>query len=88
VEIETVGAVFILLLTYHKTQVFSTRKEKVDMYYTCKEVAEILKLSLETIWDWIRAGKLPATKIGKSYRIPKEAVDQLLPSRKRPRKPQ
>jgi len=58
------------------------------MYYTCQEVAEILKLSLETTWDWIRAGKLPATKIGKSYRIPKKAVDQLLQSHKRPRKPQ
>jgi len=54
------------------------------MYYTCKEVAEILKLSLETIWDWARTGKLSAVKIGRSYRIPKETVDQLL----QPNKPQ
>lgn len=54
------------------------------MYYTCKEVAEILKLSLDTIRSWARTGKLPAFKIGKSYRIPKEAIDQLL----QPHKPQ
>ena len=37
--------------------------------YTCEEVAERYKVEVITVWDWIRKKKLPAIKIGKSYRV-------------------
>jgi excisionase family DNA binding protein len=41
---------------------------RVDLY-TVQEVAAMLKLSTETIRDWIRDGKIKgAIKVGKSWR--------------------
>ncbi len=37
--------------------------------FTCEEVAERYGVQIITVWDWIRKKKLPAIKIGKSYRI-------------------
>ena len=33
---------------------------------------------MQTIYSWMRSGKLQAVKIGKSWYIPKEAVSELL----------
>ncbi len=33
-------------------------------YYTVAEVAEILDVSHSTVWRWIRAGRLPAYRVG------------------------
>ena len=45
--------------------------------YTPKEVAELLKVTKETVWRWIRVGKLKATRLGGtgSYRISTEALN-------------
>lgn len=40
--------------------------------YTCEDVAERYGVQVITVWDWIRKKKLPAIKIGKSYRIREE----------------
>jgi excisionase family DNA binding protein len=40
--------------------------------YTCEEVAGRYGVQVITVWDWIRKKKLPAIKIGKSYRIREE----------------
>jgi len=53
------------------------------MYYTTNEIAALLRVTPRTIYNWIYSGKLPAIKVGKSYRIPKEAVDQLLQPHKK-----
>jgi excisionase family DNA binding protein len=45
---------------------------------TPQEVAEYLQLSPDTIYRYIREGKLAAAKLGRHYRIPKENVDLLL----------
>ena len=47
-------------------------------YYTCEEVAAMLKITTQTVYDWIAAGKLPAIKIGKSYRIERGGVEALI----------
>jgi excisionase family DNA binding protein len=46
-------------------------KEPIFMadIYTVKEVAERLKTSTRFVLSQIRAGKLPAVKVGKAYRI-------------------
>lgn len=33
--------------------------------HRCDEVAERYGVKVETVWEWIRKGRLPATKIGK-----------------------
>lgn len=37
--------------------------------YTCQQVAERYKVEVITVWEWIRKKKLPAIRIGRSYRI-------------------
>jgi len=48
--------------------------------YTSQEVAEKLKLNVETVYDLINAGKLRAFKIGKRYRITEEALQDFIKS--------
>ena len=45
---------------------------------TSQEVAEYLQLTRDTVYRYIREGKLAAAKLGRHYRIPKENVDLLL----------
>lgn len=45
---------------------------------TVDEIALQLKVDRVTIRRWIAAGKLRAVKLGRSYRIHPEAVDELL----------
>lgn len=53
------------------------------MYYTTQEVATMFKVTVQTIQDWIAAGKLPAVKIGRSYRITDEDIKILVETGKR-----
>ncbi len=41
-----------------------------------EDVTRILKVSRATVQRWCRDGKLPAAKIGKSYRIRREDLDK------------
>ena len=45
---------------------------------TPQEVAEYLQLAPETVYRYIRQGKLVASKLGRQYRIPKENVELFL----------
>ena len=45
---------------------------------TPQEVAEYLQLTPDTVYRYIREGKLVASKLGRHYRIPKENVELLL----------
>jgi len=46
--------------------------------FTPEQAAEYLQLERETIYRYIRQGKLVASKLGRTYRIPKESIDLLL----------
>ncbi|WP_018085181.1 MEDS domain-containing protein [Desulfurispora thermophila] len=46
--------------------------------FTVEEVAEILKTTPNTIYRWLRAGKLPGIKLGKEWRIKKETLSSKL----------
>ena len=54
---------------------------KGDMYmdelYTAKEVLKILKVNVHKVYDLIRAGMLPALKLG-SIKIRKESLKEFL----------
>jgi excisionase family DNA binding protein len=45
---------------------------------TPEQAAEYLQLSRETIYRYIRQGKLSASRLGRSYRISKHDLDTLL----------
>ena len=51
---------------------------KNNEFITTGEASKILKVSLLTIYRYIKAGKLPAYKIGRDYRIKKEEFDKFL----------
>lgn len=49
-------------------------------YFTPEEIAQKLKVKVSTVWRWIRTEKMPAVKIGKSYRISEDQLDKFLKS--------
>ena len=46
--------------------------------YSPREVQEMLGIGKATIYRWLYSGKIKAVKIGKMWRIPAEAVEELL----------
>lgn len=50
-------------------------------FLTPAEVADVMRVSTMTVYRLIKAGELGAVRVGKSYRIPEEAVDRFLASR-------
>jgi excisionase family DNA binding protein len=49
-----------------------------DELFTVSEVAAILKLSEQTIRNWIDAGALPALRLGTRVRIKRAVLQQIL----------
>jgi excisionase family DNA binding protein len=47
---------------------------------TSKEAADLLRLSPQTIVDYVRRGKLPAVKVGRSWLLRREDVERFLES--------
>jgi excisionase family DNA binding protein len=41
---------------------------------TAKEVSKELKVSIGTVYKWVRKGKIKAVKIDKAIRIPEEEL--------------
>jgi excisionase family DNA binding protein len=54
------------------------------VYYTPKEVAERLKLRVQTIYDYIRKGRLPAVRLGNRCRIAQSDLEAFLERQKEP----
>ena len=46
--------------------------------FTPEQAADYLQVERETIYRYIRNGKLVASKLGRSYRIPKRSIELLL----------
>lgn len=46
--------------------------------YTLQEVADILKVSRQTIYNYVTAKKLKATKYGKEYRVTEETLQEFI----------
>lgn len=47
-------------------------------FYTAKELADILRVNIMTIYRYIKAGKIEAYKIGKEFRIDKKEFNIFL----------
>jgi excisionase family DNA binding protein len=52
--------------------------EAVKEIMTAEQVADYLQLNKDTVYRYIREGKLAASKLGRNYRIPRENVDLFL----------
>jgi excisionase family DNA binding protein len=50
-------------------------------FVTVAEVADRLRVSTMTVYRLIQSGELPAARIGKSYRLRQEDVDDFLAQR-------
>ncbi|HZD56377.1 MAG TPA: helix-turn-helix domain-containing protein [Anaerolineales bacterium] len=52
--------------------------ERSREIFTPEQAAEYLQVDRETIYRYIRQGKLVASKLGRTYRIPRASIDLLL----------
>lgn len=52
--------------------------EQTREIYTPDQAAEYLQVNRETVYRYIRQGKLVASKLGRSYRVPRRSLDLLL----------
>ncbi len=58
----------------------------LEQYYTIEEVAEKLKVTRQAIHNWIKEGRIDSIKIGRTRRIPAEAVERLLRESRQPKR--
>ena len=49
-------------------------------FLTVAEVAAIMRVSKMTVYRLVHAGELPAVRVGKSFRVPEQAVHEYLRS--------
>lgn len=47
-------------------------------FLTVGEVAEYMRLSRMTVYRMIERGEIPALRVGRSFRVPKAALDNVL----------
>jgi len=52
--------------------------ESRSRFVTVAEVADLLRVSNMTVYRLVQAGQLPATRVGRSYRIREDDVDHYL----------
>ena len=56
-----------------------------DTFYTPDELAAMLKVTRQAIYNWIQQGRMEAVRIGRTVRIPREEVERLLREGRSPR---
>ena len=49
-----------------------------EKYFTPAEIAEKYRVTIHTVWGWIRTRQLRAVKVGKFYRISETALDEFV----------
>lgn len=49
-------------------------------FLTVAEVADLLRVSKMTVYRMVHAGDIPAVRVGRSFRVPQQVVDDLLTS--------
>lgn len=47
-------------------------------FLTVAEVAQIMRVSKMTVYRLVHAGELPAVRVGRSFRVPEQAVHDYL----------
>lgn len=49
-------------------------------YLTVEEVAELMRVSKMTVYRLLHSGDLPGIRVGRSFRVPRQALDTFLRS--------
>lgn len=44
--------------------------------YTLKEIEDLLHVTRRTLYNWINSGKLKAFRIGKEWRVTRDALEE------------
>jgi excisionase family DNA binding protein len=52
--------------------------ERTRDIFTPEQAADYLQINRETVYRYIREGKLVASRLGRAYRIPRRSLDLLL----------
>ena len=52
--------------------------QPAPQFMTVSEVADVMRVSKMTVYRLIHAGELPAIRVGKSFRVPQNAISVLL----------
>jgi len=55
--------------------------EGLGRFMTVAEVATLMRVSTMTVYRLIKAGDIPAVRVGKSYRLREDDVDRFLSAR-------
>ena len=55
--------------------------EGLSRFMTVAEVATLMRVSTMTVYRLIKAGDIPAVRVGKSYRLREDDVNSFLASR-------
>ena len=50
----------------------------MEEYLTAKQVAKYLQVKPLTVYQWARANKIPAVKIGRIWRFKRDVIDSFL----------
>lgn len=53
-----------------------------EKLYTLQEVADYLRVSRQTIYNWVTAKRLKASKIGKEYRVTEKDLQDFIKNHK------
>ena len=65
----------------HDEAASRSRSEEKSALMTIEEVAEYLRVHPSTVYRLVRQGSLPAVKIGKQWRVDREALEEWLRGR-------
>ncbi|MDD9207603.1 helix-turn-helix domain-containing protein [Georgenia sp. 10Sc9-8] len=49
-------------------------------FLTVAEVAELMRVSKMTVYRMVHSGEMPAVRMGRSFRVPQKAVEDLISS--------
>ncbi len=49
-------------------------------YLTVMEVADVMRVSKMTVYRLLHSGELPGVRVGRSFRVPQDALDAYLRS--------
>lgn len=50
----------------------------MENYFTPQEIADKFKVKINTVYLWIRQGKLKAIKVGDLWRIPESELENFI----------
>lgn len=53
----------------------------METYYTLKEASEVVHIGVRTLREYVKDGKIKASKVGRSYLVGETELDRFIKSR-------